>query len=63
MLFVYHRIVLAVKGEDFISGRASCIVLRVRWCNIVILNMHAPSEEKSDDSKYNLDEELEQVFF
>jgi hypothetical protein len=23
--------------------------LRGRWCNIVILNVHAPSEEKSDD--------------
>jgi len=63
VLFVHHRIVLAIKGEDFVSGRASCIVLRVRWRNIVILNVHAPSEEKSDESKYSLYEELEQVYF
>jgi hypothetical protein len=35
--------------------------MRGRWCNIV-LNVHAPSEEKSDDSKDNFYEELEQVF-
>jgi hypothetical protein len=37
-------------------------VLRGRWCDTVLLNMHAPSEEKSDDSKDSLYEELEQVF-
>ena len=37
------------------------IVLRGRWCNIIVLNVHAPSEEKSDDSKDSLYEELEQV--
>jgi hypothetical protein len=32
------------------------------WCNIVVLNVHAPSEDKSDVSKDSLHEELEQVF-
>jgi len=40
----------------------SYIVLRGRWCNIV-LNVQAPSEEKSDESKDSFYEELEQVFF
>ena len=31
-------------------------------CNIIVLNVHAPSEEKSDDSKDSFYEELEQVF-
>jgi len=39
----------------------SYIVLRGRWCNIV-LNVHAPSQEESDDSKDIFYEELEQVF-
>jgi hypothetical protein len=39
------------------------MVLRGHWCNIIVLNMHAPSEEKSDDSKDSFYEELEQVFF
>jgi len=38
----------------------SYIVLRGPWCNIV-LNVHASNEEKSDDSKASINEELEQV--
>ena len=59
--FVHHRMVSAVKRVDFVSDRVSYIVLRGRWCNIIFLNVHAPSEEKSDDSKDSLCEELEQV--
>jgi len=59
--FVHHRIVSAVKRVQFVSNRVSYIVLRGRWCNI--LNVHASSEEKSDDSKDSFYAELEQVFF
>jgi len=38
------------------------MVLRGRWCNIVVLNKHEPNEEKSGDSKDIFYEELEQVF-
>ena len=37
------------------------MVLRGRWCNIIVMNVHAPSE-KSDDSKESFYEILEQVF-
>jgi len=37
-------------------------VLRGRWHNIIIVNVRAPSEEKSDESKDHFYEELEQVF-
>jgi hypothetical protein len=47
--FVHQRIVPAVKKE-FVSDRMSYIVLRGRWCNIIVLNAHAPTE-KNDDSK------------
>jgi len=33
--------------------------LRGHWCNIIVLNVHAPREEKSDDSKDSFYEELE----
>jgi hypothetical protein len=46
--FVNHRIVSAVKRVKFVSDRMPCIVLRGRWCNVV-LNMYAPSKESSDD--------------
>ena len=37
-------------------------MIRCHWCNIIVLNVHAPSEEESDDSKDSVYEELEQVF-
>ena len=36
--------------------------MRGGWCNIIVLNVHASSEEKSDVSKDSFYEELEQVF-
>jgi len=50
--------VSAVKKVEFLSNRVSYIVLRGRWCNIIVLNVHVPSEEKSDDSKDSFYEEL-----
>ena len=39
----------------------SCIVLRGRWFNIIVLNVQAKSEDKSDDY-HSLCEELGQDF-
>ena len=47
--FVRKRIASAVKRVEYVSDSMSYIVLRGRWCNIVVLNVHAPSEEKSDN--------------
>jgi len=49
--FVHCRIVSAVKRVEFVSNRLLYIVLRGRWHNIIVVNVHAPSEEKSDESK------------
>jgi len=49
--FVHHRIVSAVKRVEFVSDRKSYIVLRGRWCNIIVLNVPATSEGKSYGSK------------
>jgi hypothetical protein len=40
-----------VKGVWFVSDRMSYIDLRGCWCNIILLNVHAPSEERSDSLK------------
>jgi hypothetical protein len=39
----------------------SVIILKGYWCHIIVLNIHAPTEDKSDvkDSFY---EELERLF-
>jgi hypothetical protein len=60
--FVHKGIISAVRRVEFVSDRMSYIVLRGRWCNIVVLNMHAPCEDKSDDVKDSLYEELRRVF-
>ena len=41
----------------------SYIVLRGRWCSIIVLNVHVPNDEKSEDSKDSFCEELEHVFY
>jgi len=61
-IFEYHRVVAAVKKVEFVSDGASYLVLNGRWYNIIVPNVYAPSEEKSDDSKDSLNEELEQGF-
>ena len=61
-LSVHRRIVTTVKRVEFVSDRMSYIVLRCRWCNIIVLNVHAPSEEKSEDSKDSFYEELKHDF-
>jgi hypothetical protein len=40
----------------------SYIILRGRWCHIIVLNVHAPTEDKTDDVKGSFYEELERVF-
>jgi hypothetical protein len=38
------------------------VTLKGRWCDIIVLNVHAPTEDKDDDVKDSCYEELEQVF-
>ena len=45
--FLYTAEIVSAVNSD----RMSYIVLRGRWCIIVVLNVHASSEEKIDDSK------------
>jgi hypothetical protein len=60
--FVHKRIISAVKRVEFVSDRMSYIILRGRWCHIIVLNIHAPSEDKTDDVKDSFYEELVRVF-
>jgi exonuclease III len=46
--FVHQSIVSAIKRVEFISDSMSYMVLRGLWCNIIVLNVHAPTEEKSN---------------
>jgi hypothetical protein len=43
-IFIQHRIVSGDKKVYSVTDRVSYIVLRGRWCNIIVINLHAPSE-------------------
>jgi hypothetical protein len=40
----------------------SYIILRGRWCHIIVLNVHAPTDNKTDDVKDSFYEEFVRVF-
>jgi hypothetical protein len=54
--------VSAVSRVEFVSDRMLYVISRGCWCNIIVLNLHAPCEDKSDDVKDNLYGELGRVF-
>jgi hypothetical protein len=60
--FVHKRIISAVKRVESVSDRMSYIILRGRWCQVIVLNVHAPTEDKTDDVKGRY-EELERFAF
>jgi hypothetical protein len=59
---VHRRIISAVKRVEFVSDMIPYIILRCLWCHIIILNVHAPTEDKTDGVKGSFQEELERVF-
>jgi exonuclease III len=60
--FVHNRIISAVKRVEFVSDRMSYITLKGRWCDIIVLNIHVPTEDKDNVIKHSFQEELEKVF-
>jgi hypothetical protein len=44
--FVHKRIISAVKRVEFVSDRMSYIILRGRWCEIIVLNVHTQQKTK-----------------
>jgi hypothetical protein len=45
---VHKRIISAVKRVEFVSGGMSNIILRGRWCHIIVLIVHAPTGDKTE---------------
>jgi hypothetical protein len=61
-LFVCKRIISMFRRAEFVSDRKLCIILRGCWCNIIILNVHTPCEDKSGDVKDSFCDKLGHVF-
>jgi hypothetical protein len=54
---VHQKTAKAVNRVSSVSDKILHIVLRGCWCD-VILNVHAPTEDRRDDSKENFNEEF-----
>jgi hypothetical protein len=61
-VFEHKRIISAVKRVEFVGDRMSYIILRGCWFHVIVLNVHAPAEDKIDDVKGSFYEELEDIF-
>jgi hypothetical protein len=59
--FIHNRNISVVKRVEVVSDRMSYITPKGRWCDIIVLNVHVPTEDKDDDIKDSFYEELEQV--
>jgi hypothetical protein len=44
--FVHKRIISAIKRVWFVSDRMSYRILSGQWCNVIVLNVHAQTEDK-----------------
>jgi hypothetical protein len=59
---VRKRFISAVKKVEFVSDRMSCIIPRGCCCDVIVLYIHAPTEENIDDVKDNFSKEMAHVF-
>jgi hypothetical protein len=62
MVLVQERTLSTVKRVEFVSERMSYIIVRGCWCNIIVLNVHAPIKDKIDDMKDSFCEKTERAF-
>jgi hypothetical protein len=58
----YKGITSAAKRVHFVSDRMSYIILRGRWCHIIVLNVHVPTEYKTNDVKDSFSKTMKRVF-
>jgi hypothetical protein len=58
----HKRIISAVKRVGFDSDRMLYIILRSYCCHVIVLNVHAPTEDTVDNMKDSFYEEPRRVF-
>jgi hypothetical protein len=47
--FVPHRIVSVVERVEFVCSKVSYVDLTDRWGTVIVMDVHATIEKKSDD--------------
>jgi hypothetical protein len=56
---VHKRIISPVKRVVFVRDSIPYMILTGRWCHIIVLNVHASTQDKVEDNFY---EELELMY-
>jgi hypothetical protein len=59
---VCKAIISEVKRGEFVSDRMSCIILKGHPYHIIVRNVHAPTDDKTNDVKESFYKKLEHVF-
>jgi hypothetical protein len=54
---VHNEIISAVTRLECVSDRMSYIILRGRWCYIIVQNIHVLKDNKTDETKDGLCED------
>jgi hypothetical protein len=50
-----------MKRVKFVRDRMSCTVLKGHWCDLIVLNIYVPTEDKTEDVKDSFCGKLECV--
>jgi hypothetical protein len=58
----HKRTISAVKRVESVSYQMPYKILRGRWCRITVLNVHAPTEDKTEDVKGSFYVEVGTIF-
>jgi hypothetical protein len=51
----------AVMRVELIGDRMSYVTFKSHWCDVIVLNVHVPTEDKTDVMKSSFCEELERL--
>jgi hypothetical protein len=60
--FVHNRNISTANRVEFFSDRMSYTTLKLRWCDIIVLNMHATNEDKDNDMETSFTKKYTKVF-
>ena len=52
-LLARQRILSVVETIQLVSNMTSHTVLKGHWCDIIVLKVHPPTKDKSDNSKHS----------
>jgi hypothetical protein len=49
---VHQRVIAAIERVEFVTDIMSYVILRGRWCHIIVLDLHSPTDDKIKLAKH-----------